>query len=554
MSAQDRIEAKRSTAADVIKFADAQRNYDATSADMTHKVSRWNRYLYRQERKENAGLLGSEVEGAIRNTRYPDFQRELFSRIYSPRTRQLDEVDPGYEWAQKLHDCADELPEFRSLQQQCRGDEMWSGMATATLSKSLVAKLPETSMQDDPAELQAKVEALEQLAGRGIDVDAQHLAELKRLNRAEAVAKALADGIDPSAVRNALRKACEEVRKEIDETDDAAEALSFGDQPGAPALLSNTEAKRKLASVIKRNPKLKEIAKLAGRLRRVAAEKQRTKCDRACDEISDVEQGDALHRLLPSELLQAAAGDETLETLFAARLLDRQCLQYKLSGKDTQGRGPIVCCIDVSGSMKGERECWAKAVALALLDVARRQKRTWAVVLFDGKVQKVTAFWKGQVDDDKLIDVLRFFSGGGTNFQKPLTQAMLIVDGDNIGMPYSGPVSTADRTPAPQHRGRRRRTRAPAPSGSSSCPSRRVGKPFAKADILLVTDGCSKTTEEFDMRFSEWKRRSEASLYTVLVNPSYRPGQSIKSLSDQTWFLSELVKDADKFEDAVLSM
>ena len=42
----------------------------------------------------------------------------------------------------------------------------------------------------------------------------------------------------------------------------------------------------------------------------------------------------------------------------------------------------MVICVDGSGSMSGSKELWAKAVALTLMDIARREKRACLALVF----------------------------------------------------------------------------------------------------------------------------------------------------------------------------
>jgi uncharacterized protein with von Willebrand factor type A (vWA) domain len=68
-------------------------------------------------------------------------------------------------------------------------------------------------------------------------------------------------------------------------------------------------------------------------------------------------------------------------------LHERQTLQYRLDGKASLGKGPLVVLLDKSGSMDGPRDVWATAVALALLDQAQRERRAFALLGFDGRVK-----------------------------------------------------------------------------------------------------------------------------------------------------------------------
>jgi uncharacterized protein with von Willebrand factor type A (vWA) domain len=69
---------------------------------------------------------------------------------------------------------------------------------------------------------------------------------------------------------------------------------------------------------------------------------------------------------------------------FKRRFVEGQLLEYAVRGEDKAGRGPMVVCIDGSGSMAGAKELWAKAVTLALADIARLERRQCRAIIFSG--------------------------------------------------------------------------------------------------------------------------------------------------------------------------
>jgi uncharacterized protein with von Willebrand factor type A (vWA) domain len=94
--------------------------------------------------------------------------------------------------------------------------------------------------------------------------------------------------------------------------------------------------------------------------------------------------------------------DPDLEDLFYLRFAERGLMQYDLIGHEPEGQGPIIIAIDESGSMTTDYggmtgEVWSKAVMLALLSIARLQKRDLAVIHFSGPNDlRVDLFPKGQ--------------------------------------------------------------------------------------------------------------------------------------------------------------
>lgn len=479
-----------------------------TRDDLCYRTSRWQRLLYGMERDANPQLVRAEEQGEKRAPRFADYQRELFARLYNPRTPALKEPADGAEWAQKLHGLAEEVAEFKVLQERCRGDEMWSGMATTSIVSSVQAKMKPQESNQDVEKMKQRVDALEEMAQQGVDVKDRVAKAKAQLARAQQQAAAMKQGLDPSTIRQAVREACAKAQQEIGERESELAAYSYGTQPGQPGQGGGMQAKRDLAKRLGGSSKLKRIAQLAGRLRRVAAEKQRSKTNYAREEINSVEQGADLDRVLPSELAALATDDETQELVFFQKLLERKALQYSLKGREREGRGPIIICMDESGSMSGQPEEWSKAVALALLDIAQRQKRSWVFVHFDSRVSRVDVVKHGAVEQGKLLECMLHFTGGGTSFEEPLQEALRRIDADGG---------------------------------------------FKKADVLLVTDGCCYTGPAFDDEFAAQKKAREMSVFTVLVNGA-GAGGCVTKWSDQVFQLEDLLRDGDKFEDAAFSI
>jgi uncharacterized protein with von Willebrand factor type A (vWA) domain len=513
MKVQDRIEARRAAASRLIRedFAPATAKElarpDVTDDDLVYQVSKWHDLLYRDERKGNKQLVQNEVAGADRASRFGDFQRELFTRVYANTPRKLKQPAEGSEWAQKLHGLAGDLPEFKQLQSRCRGDELWSGMATASLGKTLITKMEPRESNEDIDKLRERLEELERMKKQGIDVEGRISKALEKLAKAEQQAEDLAAGLDPTVIRNALRKVCTEAAKEIDDTEQQIAALSFGSDPGTPQMRKNLQETRDLAAKLKAHPKLQRIAREAGRMRRIAVQKQRAKSEHARSEITSIEQGSDVDRLLPSELGGLSEGGDQ-EMLFYKRLADRQALQYKLEGKEKEGRGPICALLDTSGSMAGSPEVLSKAACLGLLDIARREKRTASLTQFDTIVQHEIVFRGGKINAEELLEALAHFTGGGTNFQPALERAVAIIKTD---------------------------------------------KGFKKADILLITDGISRTTEKFDEEFIKFKKEWGVTVYTILVGGA---NEVVDKWTDHVFRMSELLDGTatERFEETLYGM
>lgn len=188
-----------------------------------------------------------------------------------------------------------------------------------------------------------------------------------------------------------------------------------------------------LAGTMGQSRRLQEIAALCGRMMRIALRVQASKVAHPPDEVTSIAFGNDLAHLLPSEL--ALLGDPDLEDLFLYRFAEAQLLQYELVGNEKQGQGPIILAIDSSGSMGTEmqgisREAWSKAVMLALLAIARKQKRDMVVIYFSGAEDDLVSFHfpKGQSTYLEVLQCTETFIGGLTAFEPWMRMALTLVD------------------------------------------------------------------------------------------------------------------------------
>lgn len=270
-------------------------------------------------------------------------------------------------------------------------------------------------------------------------------------------------------------------------------------------------AKLELAHRLAKSTKLRKLSLLVGRMRELASAMRRRVLERSSEEIYQVGQGGELGRLLPCELVRrrhAKLCDD-----FGRRLLERQLLVYELAGSDRRGRGPMVVCLDCSGSMAGEKELWSKGVALTLLDIARRQRRRFRAVCFAGSPNQlgIMEFDTREGYGGSLagaLDLAEYFPGGGTDFQIALDAA---IDGIRGGV-------AKERSP----------TR------------------WGRADIVLITDGECRVDAEWLERFRQAKRRIGFSLYSVLVDTGPSFEGTLLELSDRVTSVTRLSAEGAK--------
>lgn len=442
--------------------------------DRVIQTDNWTRYIWRHHVEPADDVKSVLDEGAERYETFPAFGRELFGRLFSPKEARVEQVRPEDAWQVRAHDELGQLPGWSSLLRRATGDRLLAATAATAMAEKVLAHLPPPPEPlADVEVLRRRVRGLMHMVREGVG-DGEELEQLllqarQRGQAAVAAACAYADGLDESVLRDALREAVAAAHGQLDAVE--AELAGFcGWGQGQVRPGGDVDEKVRLAALLKKNEKLRRLGAMAGRMRRIAMIKRRTRSAHARDEVSDIERGNDLSRVLPSELVKLT--DPALALDFARGFVEGTLAQYKLRGSERQGRGPVVVCLDSSGSMEGEREVWSKAVALALLQLAAADKRRCRIVQFDDGVRRVDDFAPGKVDGRAVMEAMAPFFGGGTNFEQPLTKAMEAIN-DDVGL--------------------------------------------RQADVILITDGEAEVTDAFRASWAEARRKHEVTVFAVAI-------------------------------------
>jgi uncharacterized protein with von Willebrand factor type A (vWA) domain len=294
----------------------------------------------------------------------------------------------------------------------------------------------------------------------------------------------------------AVGRAVSAAREAVDEAADIAGALGMG--PGSPGA-NDPRAVAALYRRVRDNPTLRGVCELAGRYRRVAQSRQRRKTTHGLDDVVGVVMDGDLGRLLPSELAKLMVPE--FEDDMLRRLAERQaqCREYHAS--EPVGKGPIIVCLDESGSMEGDKVHTGKALALALAWVARRQRRWCALVAYSGDSgERLLALPPGRWDELALLAWLEPFIGCGSNLDVPVREL-------------------------PDYYAR-------------------LGASRGETDVLFITDAICRVDREAQNRFSEWKATVNARLISLVLNEA---AGDLASVSDEV----HLVRTLDVSEAAV---
>jgi uncharacterized protein with von Willebrand factor type A (vWA) domain len=101
-------------------------------------------------------------------------------------------------------------------------------------------------------------------------------------------------------------------------------------------------------------------------------------------------------------------------------------MMYEQVGQEVSGKGPIVLCLDQSGSMH-KLDTQSKGYTLALMSIARKQRRDFCLILFSTRTQ-IFQYEKGKIKGTDMVNFSQTFLGGGTNFALPLDRALKVIN------------------------------------------------------------------------------------------------------------------------------
>lgn len=212
---------------------------------------------------------------------------------------------------------------------------------------------------------------------------------------------------------------------------------------------TNLNVLTKYAEFLENEQSIRKLAEMLGRMksdereleeqeRNVKIFKNEWQTEHASKaELVGICESDDLNNLLPSEI--ALLSDKSLETSFFKKYSEKKLMTFEYEAKilaqkeetikqkqfrpKKKEKGPIILCIDTSGSMHGEPEQVAKAVAFAVLRVALRDKRQCYLISFSTQIETLKL---GELKDSllKILDFLAMSFYGGTDAEPALKEAL----------------------------------------------------------------------------------------------------------------------------------
>lgn len=403
--------------------------------DLIYSVDKWTSYLFGRLVKESPVVQQHIDVGTKKVPTFKAFAREVFARLYGTPP-PVSRIRPEDGWAETLHSALEELDAYKKLRAYSAHDKELASAATATLLEQLVDMLPEPpSPIADPDKRRDEVRGLLDFLKQTAPDDADTLAALDkaiadgRASGAQAVASMVQFGnaLDKDAIRGALRASVDAAATDSEEYTAAFAGLAG---LGSTTAQLGDDTRAALGSALKSSDAMKRLALLAGRMRRLAMNKRRSRTKAAASEVNNITVGNDLSRLLPHELLKLS--DPVLSLDFMRAFLEKSLFQYELVGNEKEGRGPVVVLIDDSVSMDGPPSTFAKATALALADLALSDRRTCRLIRFSDRLRASIDLRPGRDDTAKLLPFLADDVSGGTDFELPLTAAREAIDNDPV--------------------------------------------------------------------------------------------------------------------------
>jgi uncharacterized protein with von Willebrand factor type A (vWA) domain len=492
-------------------------NRDFGKTGRVFKSTRLENEIFRELLAGCDGLRETQADGAKQLASFPELTRDVFTAFYALFLRREDE-DALSEKAKRFNKpILEDLladSEWGAVKQVCEGRELPAFEAAESFCAGILEKLPELlnklgggsgellkvidhlskQLDDLGEEFQSQAEdaqrdpALEKKAVKTANRMDAKLRQIQDLEQTVRDNLTTAGPLFKAAVSEASKAAQEKAR----EVSDAIKA--WGDGSGG---MGNTPVNRDLLQRVRSSEKLTQAARMLGRYRDLIAGKRKNGFAYGLGEKYDITLGDNINLCLPSELALLATPET--QALFLRKYRQKGLKQYRKREAVTKGMGDMIVCVDESGSMT-ELLAWAKAFALALLDIAARDHRRFALIHFASKSEvKTDLFLPGEyAAEDVFAAAEHNYDGSGTDFESPLNAVLTLIE-----------------------------------------------QGFERADAVFITDGECAVTEAFAKRFSQAKQAHGFEVTGVLMDKDQpNAGTSLLPFSNRIFRSSELTPDA----------
>ena len=263
------------------------------------------------------------------------------------------------------------------------------------------------------------------------------------------------------AIDNARNSFMEQLYNKVSEFNKLKELLEpftkdlgrLWDLSGGAWKNSGFELLKKYADILENDKVVKELAAMLGRYRKSEKEFEKVETEKIVvrpkfkpqhankGEVIGIRESNDISSMLPIEaatLLNLATrpifmkkfAEKKLATYdFRNQIADTENINIKEKKLEERedGKGPIIICVDTSGSMHGTPEQVAKTICFALTKIALREKRKCYLISFSTKIQ-TTELTDLQNSIDKLIGFLGMSFNGGTDANPAFEKAIQMLE------------------------------------------------------------------------------------------------------------------------------
>ena len=458
---------------------------------------------------------------------YETLHQDMFYSLYKAKPQLLTDKDikPSAKLNHRIMDEITSDEEFKKLRASCAGDDYNAMLGTEVLTTTAadvfykwqkeneqmqemmdqLQQLQNAEQQQENAQSTQEMleDMISQMQANGQPVPGHFQTALSQAKMSAQQAQELIDQLSQQVdqqieenspafedLKRQMSSACKGATDNIKEETDLIN--SWGIEPGDASRIS-IEGKREAIERIRQSRHLKRLTELIGKLKTVAREEQKRKSKDGASAIKSIEVGSKMESVLPSEKMKLA--NETTKMDFYRRYNQKELLQYQRESVNNKAKGPIICCIDTSGSMQGDAEVWSKAMAVAMIDISQKQKRDFVGILYDSRIDRVIEFERDKFNPQDLVELAERFSGGGTNFEKPLEKSLELIQTSK----------------------------------------------YKKADIVFITDGDCSISSDFERKFARLKEEKEFYCKGIMIDVGWG-GCSLETLNK---FCDDVIKISD---------
>ena len=454
--------------------------------------------------------------------------QDIFLSLYKYKARVLPEVDMHISTRMNRGIISNLIntPEYISLRQTCRMDQFNAALGTEIIGREAIdilreaiEKLKDLEQKKDAMDrLMEEEEKIDELiedigdideliedakrAGNGslaAQLEQERQAKEQSVATLKAMANKIAEDCDElieddelvSEVSTTMGSTLTETGKQVQDVSELCEAWGLGTGENCQVAFQN---KKDAIERIRRSSKLHKLTDLVGKFKESAIVEQKKKAKHGAVEIKGVTTGDKIQDTLPSDRMNLC--NDITKGDFYRRMSEHGLLQYSKESNKQKNKGPIIVCVDTSGSMQGDEEIWSKALTVGILEVAQMQKRDFACIIYSSHADKPIVIKKDEIAPQKIIDCAERFHNGGTSFEAPLNEALELIK---------------DST-------------------------------FKNADIVFITDGDCYVSDNFSRKFKQIKEDKDFKTLGVLVNMGcgHVSDSSLKEFCDNITLVSDI--------------